>query len=66
MKISKFQMKHENFNVMKSFLDTLQYNTNIPDNELFPFGIDLGDGSDENHFHLGFTSLKLLKNCEKN
>ena len=50
---------------LKSFLDSIQYNTETLDNELFPFGIDLGTGSDESHFHLGFTSLKLLKNCEK-
>ena len=56
---------NNNITELKSFLDSIQYNTNTSDNELFPFGIELGDGSDDFHFHLGFTSLKLLKNCEK-
>ena len=32
------------------------------ENQLFTFGNEIGDGTDEDHFHLGFTSLKLLKN----
>ena len=30
--------------------------------ELFVFGEQIGDGSEEDHFHLGFTSEKLIKN----
>ena len=30
---------------------------------MFVFGEkELGDGSDENHFHLGFSTINLMKN----
>lgn len=34
------------------------------DHEPFYFGIELGDGSDASHFHLGITTKNLLKNIE--
>ena len=52
---------NNNIPELKSFLDSIQYNTNTSDNKLFPFGIELGDGSDDFYFHLGFTSLLVTK-----
>jgi hypothetical protein len=50
---------------LEKFVETLQYKPGITeDGELFTFGVDLGDGSENDHFHLGFTSKKLLQNIQ--
>ena len=36
-----------------------------PDHRLFTFGVQLGDGSDAEHFHLGMTSKTLLENITR-
>ena len=42
------------------------YNSDgTPDNKLFVFGCDYGVGTDDDHFHCGFTSIKLLQQMEK-
>lgn len=42
------------FNFLSSLPET-------EDDDLYVFGEDIFDGSDENHFHLGLTSVKLLQ-----
>jgi hypothetical protein len=37
-----------------------EFSDQIQDSSLFTFGCDFGDGTDKSHFHLGFTSKKLL------
>lgn len=47
---------------MAKYVETKRYKPlSTRENQLFVFGDELGDGSDENHFHLGFTSHKLLR-----
>ena len=53
----------ESFIENKIFNDTLCEGLN--DEDPFYFGVQTGDGSDENHFHLGFTSKSLLSCIEK-
>ena len=53
----------ESFIGNKIFTETLYESLN--DEDPFYFGVQTGDGSDENHFHLGFTSKSLLSCIEK-
>ena len=56
---------NNNIDELKEFLKELCYIDDVtPDSEFFQFGSDMGNGSDSEHFHLGFTSLQLLKNIE--
>ena len=51
---------------IKSFCDSHRYELGVTnDNELFVFGDEMGTGADESHFHLGFTSIKLLKSIDE-
>ena len=54
---------------VESFIENKKFNVTIceslNDEDPFYFGVQLGDGSDENHFHLGFTSKSLLTCIEK-
>ncbi|CAF1023345.1 unnamed protein product [Brachionus calyciflorus] len=50
---------------LKPILDNYRYQYGVTKNdELFLFGVDLGEGTEKNHFHLVFTSYSLLKNIE--
>ena len=43
------------------YVDTLSYKKGITkEYDLMVFGVELGNGSDKSHFHLGFTTLKLI------
>lgn len=56
---------YNNLDELKAYVDYLIYNPDITnDDELFSFGEDLGIGSEESPFHLGFTSRKLLSNLD--
>ena len=47
---------------LASYVETLAYTKGFTEDcDLCVFGVDLGNGSDEAHFHLGFTTLELLK-----
>ena len=39
------------------------YEDRESDDDMLFFGQDFGDGSDENYFHVGMTSIQLLKRC---
>ena len=41
------------------------YSSSLKDEKMFFFGAEFGDGSNEEHFHLGITSIGLLKSCLK-
>lgn len=46
---------------VKQFIDAHQFNRESDPDRLFVFGEkELGDGSDENHFHLGFSTINLI------
>ena len=48
--------------IIKKFI----YNSDeTPDNKPFVFGCDYGVGTDDDHFHCGFTSIKLLQQMEE-
>ena len=56
---------NNNIEDLQDFLETIQYEEGVTkDDEIFEFGTELGNGAEENHFHLGFTSLKLLQNVK--
>ena len=50
---------NNNINELKQFLESIRYDPEKTADDLFPFGVQLGNGSDEEHFHLGFTGAKL-------
>ena len=52
---------NNNINELKQFLESIRYDPEKTADDLFPFGVQLGNGSDEEHFHLGFTGVKLLE-----
>ena len=54
---------NNDIDVLKEFVDiNLIYDPDKTDiNELFVFGTDNGTGQDKNHFHCGFTSIRLLQ-----
>jgi hypothetical protein len=54
-----------NIEDLKAYAETLQYHEDIEENEMFVFGEDYGDGSDKAHFHIGFTSVKMLKKIDE-
>jgi hypothetical protein len=45
---------------VKKFVKDNGYHDNIDSKEYFTFGESIGNGTDENHFQVGFTSLDLL------
>jgi hypothetical protein len=45
---------------VKDFVEENGYNEDINENEFFTFGELLGNGTDEEHFQCGFTSVKLM------
>ncbi|CAF0962711.1 unnamed protein product, partial [Brachionus calyciflorus] len=56
---------NNNIEELKPIVDSLNYKYGHTSNEdLFVLGIDIGNSSDEDHFHLGFTSYSLLKQIE--
>ena len=38
-----------------------KYDPDTTRDNFFSFGVELGNGSEESHFHLGFTEIKLLE-----
>jgi hypothetical protein len=52
---------NNNINELEEYLEKFKFNQNMNESDLFVFGQDLGDGSPNNHFHIGFTSKKPLK-----
>ncbi len=53
-----------NMEGVEKFVNSHTYIPGYDPNKLFVFGIHLGDGSDENHFYLGFTTFNLIKRVE--
>ena len=54
-----------NLNELKTFVEQLKYVDDVTkDDDLFTFGEKFGDGSESEHFQLGFTSKKLLSRVE--
>ena len=52
-----------NIDELKQYLDeNLAYSTSNDDHKTFSFGVELGDGSEQNHLHLSLTSPRLLRN----
>ena len=51
--------------MLNEYVSKLHYNKKTEFDQLFVFGDEIGNGTDENHFHLGFTSLKLLKRIDE-
>ncbi len=51
---------------IQSHVNSRSYETRASNTDMFFFGADFGDGSDSDHFHLGFTSVALLKSCIEN
>ena len=41
-------------------MDEHGYSEELANDELYCFGVEYGDGSDEDHFHVGFTSKSML------
>ena len=56
---------NSNIDEIASYIEQLKY---VPlqtaDDELIVFGCEIGNGSDSNHFHLGFSSIKLVRQIE--
>ena len=53
-------------NLRKFIKKKLTYNPNTnTDDELFTFGVEYGRGTDDDHFHCGFTSVRLLEKLNK-
>ena len=48
---------------IESFVNQRKNSSDVNDNEMFFFGEDFGNGSDESHFHVGMTSIELLRRC---
>lgn len=46
---------------VEEYVKSNLYKPELSDDEMFFFGANFGDGSDSNHFQLGFTSKALLK-----
>ena len=54
-----------NIDQFKEFISSLEYVDGVTgDDELFTFGTSFGDGSGDDHFHLGLTSKKMLSRVE--
>ena len=49
---------------VKKYYDDNKWYEGIPDDEMFCFGGEFGDGADAKHFHMGFTSITLMKRLE--
>ncbi|CAF0870118.1 unnamed protein product [Brachionus calyciflorus] len=45
-------------------VDNENFFLNLVDDEPFYFGVDISDGSQDSHFHLGISSKKLLENLK--
>jgi hypothetical protein len=52
---------NDDLDELNKHVETLKYNSDP--NKMFVFGYD-GDGTEEHHFHLGFTSITILKKME--
>ena len=51
---------------MKKYIeDKLTLSDTTTEDQLFAFGADYGNGTDDYHFHCGFTSIKLLRLLEE-
>ncbi len=46
---------------LREYLKEFRLRSDHGDHDMFIFGCQLGDGSDEDHFHLGFTSRNLIR-----
>ena len=51
---------------VKNFETVNKFQMKLPENQLFCFGVQLGDGTDEKKLRLGLTSKRLLKNIACN
>jgi hypothetical protein len=56
---------NKNLKELSEYVKTLGYTEETGDSDLFAFGEELVRVDDDNHFHLGFTSKKLLSNISK-
>ena len=55
-----------NLTGFKEFAETMLYNESTTDpNDAFIYGADYGDGSDDDHFHICFTSLYMLNRLKE-
>ena len=50
--------------VVQAFIRENGYHESIGSAELFTFGDSIGNGTDENHFQVGFTSVDLMSHIE--
>lgn len=50
---------------IQNLINAKTYRDDLGPTDLFFFGVNLGDGTDEEHFHLGMTNLALLEQCLK-
>jgi len=50
---------------LKVYIEELSFKIGKVECELVFFGVELGNGSDNSHFHLGFTTLKLIKRIKE-
>ena len=49
-----------NIEDIKKFVASHGYSPELGDNDLYCFGVEYGDGSDEDHFHVGFTTREFV------
>ena len=42
------------------YVETLRFKKGLSEERLLVFGVELGNGTDKSHFHLGFTTIKLM------
>ena len=47
--------------INKSFLLTYGWSSDLSLDDFFSFGEKFGDGTDEDHFQIGFTSLSMIQ-----
>ena len=50
---------------VKKFYDDNMFYEDINREEMFCFGGEFGDGSEEMHFHMGYASLNLMQRIEQ-
>jgi hypothetical protein len=49
-----------NIEDVKSYVEKHGYSPELSDTDLYYFGVEYGNGIDDEHFHVGFTSKKML------
>jgi hypothetical protein len=57
-----FMRQSNNLDDIKYFFNDNKFNGSCEDDDFFCFGAQLGQGTDESHFQLAFSSVNMLKN----